>query len=133
VAAARGRWIPIVYYYLATLVGLVILLVGVIGGLQSLVDVVFPQLSSEVRFAEPTLERGPDSPGVAREPTDEERESARADSLERARLGGYAGGLRGLIAALVGAPVFLWHLRQARRKEPEWFATGGPASASERS
>jgi hypothetical protein len=53
----RRRWLPLVYYYLATLVGLVVLLFGVIGGLNGLVQAALPQLAPEVRFA--VSERAP--------------------------------------------------------------------------
>lgn len=132
-AQVRGRWISLLYYYLAAMVGLVITLVGIIGGLQALVGAAFPQLSDEVRFSEqqfrspevePPLRKGRDRDA----PTEGELAAARDEAEERARLNGFAGGLRGLIAALVGAPVFLWHIRQARRKEPEWLEPGAEDS-----
>lgn len=110
----RGRWLPLVYYYLATVVGLTILLVGLISGAQSLVDAIWPEASDTVRY-----EYGIYSP--EENPSEREREESRENAIETARLGGYAGAVKGLIAALVGLPVFIWHLRQARRKEPEWL------------
>jgi len=118
----RGRWIPLVYYYVATLIGLTILLVGLIGGLQGLVKAAIPQISDEVRFAEqerPVFRD--DGRRDQEEESDEERARRKADAIERARIGGLAAGLNGLVAVVVGAPVFAWHLRQARRKEPEWL------------
>lgn len=114
----RGRWLPLIYYYLATLVGLVITLVGLIGGLQALVQAAFPELSGEVIYSE--------SPRVSPEGkplkvSRAEERDARDEAIRRSRLQGFAEALRGGIAAAVGAPVFLWHLRQARRKEPEWL------------
>ncbi len=110
-----GGWLPQVYYYLATAIGLAILLVGLIGGLHGLVTAALPQLSSEARYAAPvTAPDGSKSPA-----TQEERNQARADALERARLGGLADAVYGGVTVLVGLPVFWWHLRQARRREPE--------------
>lgn len=128
-AQVRGRWISLLYYYLAAMVGLVITLVGIIGGLQALVGAAFPQLSDEVRFSHQELRSPESAPPLKRgrdrdAPTEGELAAIRDEAEERARLNGFAGGLRGLIAALVGAPVFLWHIRQARRKEPEWFGPG---------
>lgn len=118
----KGRWIPLVYYYLATLIGLTILLVGLIGGLQGLVKAAIPQISDEVRFAEQERPVFPDDGRRGQEEkSDEERARRRADAIERARIGGLAAGLNGMVAVVVGAPVFAWHLRQARRKEPEWL------------
>lgn len=113
--ARRGRWIPLVYYYLAAVVGLTILLVGITGALYGLTIAAFPQISPEARFTEPRI--APD--GKPLDETDESR--AKEEALERARLGGVERGLRGLIAMIVGGPVFFWHLRQARRREPEWL------------
>lgn len=120
----RGRWLPLVYYYLATVVGLALLLTGLIGGLRGLVVAAIPQASHEFGFAEfgPTF--GPEGERI--ELSKEERAEQRERALERARLGGFADALQGLVTAVVAAPVFFWHLRQARRKEPEWF---GPAAS----
>lgn len=116
----KGRWLPLIYYYLATVVGLAILLVGLIGGLRGVVQAAFPKTSDEFRF----------SGFAVREVTPEgrpvklrERETLRAeeDALDRARQAGIADAFDGLIAALVAGPVFFWHLRQARRREPEWL------------
>lgn len=129
----RGRWLPLVYYYLATVVGLVIMLIGLITGLQGLIDAAFPSLSDDVRYASPEYAPPQPQPGdekAPREPTAAEvqkakveAEKAKEDATERARLGGFAKGLRGLVSVVVGAPVFFWHLRQARRKEPEWMGS----------
>jgi ABC-type cobalamin transport system permease subunit len=61
-------------------------------------------------------------------PADEAK--AKADAIERARLGGYSDALYGAVTVAVGAPVFLWHLRQARRREPELLAAQSPTTAA---
>ena len=119
-----GWWLPMVYYYLATAIGLVILLVGLIGGLRGLVAAALPELSNDVRYSADMIK--PDGTRIS--PTDEER--ARADAIERARLGGYADALYGGVAVVVGLPVFAWHLRQARRREPELLSATTPPAAS---
>jgi ABC-type cobalamin transport system permease subunit len=108
----RTRWIGLVYYYLATAVGLAILLTGVIGSLQGLVTAALPRISSEARFADVDA---PKPDGV--QLTESERSRRRAEAIERARLGGWDQALRGVVTTVVGAPVFAWHLRQARRKD----------------
>jgi len=107
-------WLPSVYYYLGAAIGLILLLFGLVGGLRGLVTAALPQISDEVRYA--TYEvRSPD--GTVKGGTAEQREQARVDAIERARIGGYADALYGAVAVVVGAPVFGWHLRQARRRE----------------
>lgn len=118
----RGRWLPLVYYYLATVVGLALVLVGTIGGLHGLVTAALPSTSPEVIFSEPRFDR--DGNPVAE--TAREKAEREAEARDRARLGAFADAIRGGITGLVGAPVFVWHLRQARRKEPEWL--GAPPS-----
>jgi ABC-type cobalamin transport system permease subunit len=119
-----GWWLPMVYYYLATAIGLIILLFGLIGGLHGLVNVALPELSSEARYN--TYVVKPD--GTPMVPADEAK--AKADAIERARLSGYADALYGAVAVVVGAPVFVWHLRQARRREPELLAAPSTPTSS---
>lgn len=125
----RGRWIPLVYYYLATVIGLSIMLVGLIGGLQGLVKAAIPQISDEVRFAR--ADRPIDRNGRVVEISELDEERAKAEAVENARLSGFAAALEGLVTAVVGTPIFLWHLRQARRSEPLWFGTSTPKSDKE--
>jgi hypothetical protein len=111
-----GWWLPMVYYYLATAIGLVVLLIGLIGGLRGLVTAALPELSSDVRYS--TYVTKPD--GTTMNAADQEK--ARADAIDRARLGGYADALYGAVSVVVALPLFAWHLRQARRREPELLA-----------
>jgi hypothetical protein len=112
-----GSWLPSVYYYVATAIGLIVVLVGLIGGLRGLVTAALPEISSEVRYAATAPVPGkPDGSATA---TPQEAQQAHDDAVHRARIGGYADGLYGAVAVVVGAPVFWWHLRQARRREPE--------------
>jgi hypothetical protein len=117
-----GAWLPMVYYYLATAIGLIVVLIGLIGGLRGLVNAALPQLSSEVRY---TI-YSPVSPDVKQGLSASDQEQARADAMERARTSGYADALYGAVAVLVGAPIFVWHLRQARRREPELLGLAHP-------
>jgi len=111
-----------VYYYLATAIGLVVLLFGLIGGLRGLVTAAVPQLSNEVRYSTYVIK--PD--GTPAEPGQEAE--LRKDALDRARIGGYADALYGAVTVAVGLPVFVWHLRQARRREPELLAAQSNAT-----
>jgi hypothetical protein len=113
-----GFWLPSVYYYVATAIGLIVVLIGLIGGLRGLVTAALPQLSSEVRYAASPVYGKPDGSVV----TPQDKEQAKADAMAQARIGGYADALYGAVAVVVGGPVFWWHLRQARRREPELLA-----------
>jgi hypothetical protein len=111
-----GWWLPMVYYYLATAIGLVVLLFGLISGLRGLVTAAVPELSDEARYS--SYVYGPNgTPANKSEETE-----LRADAIERARIGGYADALYGAVTVVVALPVFVWHLRQARRREPELLA-----------
>ncbi len=122
----RGRWLPLVYYYLATIVGLSFLLAGLIGGLNGLVTAMFPRTADEYIYSEPPF----NDSGDPVEESAAEKEQREAEAFDQARNGGFAAGLRGLITAIVGAPVFFWHLRQARRREPEWLGASPPKDAA---
>lgn len=120
-----GRWIPLVYYYLATVVGLSIFLIGVISGFHGLILAALPKASPEVRYA--VQESFGTEGKEAAKPSKQELARRRAEAIESVRLGGYLQALRGAVTALVGGPVFIWHLRQARRREPEWLGEPAPA------
>jgi hypothetical protein len=115
----RGRWIVFAYYYLAALIGLVIMVIGAVKGLNGLVRVALPETSSEVRYAsEPYRYTGPD--GKPEKVPEAEEKRLEADAKEDARNIALGDLLAGAVTAGVGAPVMAWHLRQARRREPEW-------------
>lgn len=117
--APQGSWLALVYYYIATTIGLAVLIGGLIGGLHGLVTTALPQFSDEVRYNS-YVATAPD--GSKTEVTPQDEEQARADARERARIGGLADALYGGVAVIVGGPVFFWHLRQARRREPGLLA-----------
>jgi hypothetical protein len=111
-----GWWLPMIYYYLATAIGLVVLLFGLISGLRGLVTAAVPELSDEARYT--SYVYGPNGTPINKS----EEAELRADAIERARIGGYADALYGAVTVVVALPVFVWHLRQARRREPELLA-----------
>lgn len=115
----RGRLLPLVYYYLATTVGLALVLVGLIGCFRGLVQVALPRTGGEVSYSEPPF----DQQGNPVKESKADKAEREADAEKSARNQGEADAIDGAITALVGAPVFLWHLRQARRKEPELLGT----------
>ena len=94
--ARKSSWVTLLYYYLAALTGLVIVIVGAIMAVNSGVDAIFfekPQPPAEQDFY------CYDCP------------NDRGDALEDA--------VKGALTAAVGFPIFLWHIRNARRKEDE--------------
>ncbi|MEO7803742.1 MAG: hypothetical protein ABIS18_04735 [Actinomycetota bacterium] len=108
----KGRWLPSVYYYLATIIGLGFMLGGVTSTLIGLRHAVLPELGDQY-YSTPYIEGEQKKPSVA----DEKR--IRAENIENERRRGWSKAIDGAIFSLVGAPVFFWHLRQARRREPE--------------
>jgi hypothetical protein len=95
--ARKSSWVTLLYYYLAALTGLVIVIVGAIMAVNSGVDAIFFEPP-----AQPSAEQNVycyDCP------------NDRGDALEDA--------LKGALTAAVGFPIFLWHIRNARRKEDE--------------
>lgn len=115
----RGRWIVFAYYYLAALIGLVMMVIGGVKGLNGLVHMAVPETSNEVRYAtERYRYEGPEAKPEKLSRAEEARleEEAKEDARNVA-LGDL---LTGAATAAVGAPVMAWHLRQARRREPEW-------------
>lgn len=123
----RWRWLPLVYYYLAAAVGLVLLLVGLVGGLRGLVHAALPNLTVEVTWSEndcrqrgvagPVAEK-PMAEQPARTPTPAEIAVCARESEERVARRGLGEALDGLVMVVVAGPFFVWHLRQARRREP---------------
>lgn len=120
----RGRLLPLVYYYLATTVGLVLVLVGVIMGLHGAVQAALPRTGGDFSYSEPPY----DAQGNPVKESKAQKAEREADALKTSRASGVATGIDGGITALVGAPVFFWHLRQARRKEPDWL--GAPRGSA---
>jgi hypothetical protein len=100
------------------------MLFGLVGGLRGLVTAALPEISSDVRYS--TVAPVPGKPD-ATTLTPQEQQQAHDDAVHRARIGGYADALYGAVSVVVGAPVFWWHLRQARRREPELMAPLAPS------
>lgn len=108
----KGKWVPSLYYYLATIVGLGFLLGGVTATLIGLRRAVIPELTENYSYYEGPYEEGK-QPGKA------EQQRQREQNIDNERRRGWSKAIDGAIFSLVGAPVFFWHLRQARRREPE--------------
>ncbi|MGI9193639.1 MAG: hypothetical protein ACR2FO_03915 [Actinomycetota bacterium] len=103
------------YYYLATILGLTLLLVGSISAAQGLVHRAIPESSPD--YYVETTKSGENGKDVSLSPS--ELAKAKAQARQEARQTGAGEALDGLIEAIVGAPVFLWHLTQVRKRERE--------------
>ena len=129
--AKRGRWVVFAYYYLAALIGLIMLVVGAVMAGHGLVRFALPETSDEVRWAtEPYrfAALGPDEKGP-KPPSEAELKRIREEAIDHARTSALGDMLTGVVTAAVGAPVMAWHLRQARRREPEWAVEAAPVSS----
>lgn len=106
-AAGRPRpsWATFVYYYLAALIGLIVIVTGAVNIAQGLTTAIFPP---DTGLAYVT---GPGG-GVDLFPSDP---FSRFEEVDRTD--GLRDALEGLLTAAVGVPVFWWHLNEARRRE----------------
>lgn len=111
---AKGGWLPLFYYYLATIVGLGFLLGGLTATLIGLRRAALPELGDQYSY-EYYAPAEPDGKELSKA----EKKQQRDDAIEAERRRGWSKAIDGGIFSLVGAPVFFWHLRQARRREPE--------------
>ena len=94
----KRSWVTLLYFYLAAIIGLSIMITGTLIAAHALLDVIFYE--------------GPNT-------------NVGMDGSEFQMLGGvpdrgdeFQTVLRGLVTAAVGFPVFWWHLRQAQRADP---------------
>lgn len=119
------------YYYLAALIGLIMLVVGAVMAGHGLVRFALPETSDEVRWATEPYRFAALSPDekAPKPPSDAELKRLRDEAVDHARTSSLGDLLTGLVTAGVGAPVMAWHLRQARRREPEWTDEDIPNSS----
>ena len=96
VPTTKPSWVSLLYFYLAALTGLIIVIVGAIMAVNSGVDAL---------FFEP-VDRPPGEDFYCYGCADD-----RGDELKEA--------LKGVLVAAVGMPIFLWHIRHARRREDQ--------------
>ena len=94
VSTPKPSWVSLLYYYLAALTGLIIVITGAIMAINAGVDAI---------FFEP-VDRPDGEEFFCYGCADD-----RGDELKEA--------LKGALVALVGWPIFLWHIRHARRRE----------------
>lgn len=91
----RPSWIGLLYFYVAALIGLGFVLVGTTMALTGAAKAVVPSVYYD----------GP---------------CEYCDSKEHVRKDGLENALSGGITNVIGAPVLIWHLRQARRRDTPW-------------
>ncbi len=143
--AARGarNWIAQLYFYAAAGIGLVLVIAGIISSVFGFIDAINPRATPQfgeiadgrgvdfrlgpgrvfVREREPELDQGAT-------PTPDEQVGARNSAFRQIRRQGVRNGVRGLVVALVGLPVFLWHLGRARSNGYDQLPPGVPPWAA---
>ena len=147
--ATRRSWVPIVYFFVAALIGLGFVVTGVSMALFGVKDALFPSLGLP-RYAYEVYpyEAYPAPVGPSRTDVPEpvkrseaeiarEEHEAKARVIDERRGNGIDRMLSGLIIAGVGAPVLLWHLRRGRALStgatdatPSWATPSPPAASS---
>ena len=125
--AARRNWVALLYFFVAALVGLGFVVTGITMALFGLKDAVFPGLglpryAYEVYpFEAYPVPVGPSATSDVTEPARRseaeiavEERKAKARAIDERRGNGVDRMLSGIILALVGYPVLVWHLRRGR-------------------
>lgn len=126
----KRHWATLIYYYLVALVSLSFVIAGTIGAGYNLIQAAFPQLSPDVRYWDQSLgynsgwvRPAPGPPGDRAELTLRDQQSrttlitTRKATTDRLRDEGFYKALQFAVFAVVGFPVFFWHIRRARRHE----------------
>ena len=108
---AKRNWVVLLYFYLAALVGLGFVIVGITMALFGAKNALFPELGLPTYAYDYEF---PQDSGELSEPTEEERQAAKDRAIEERRSSGLDGMLSGLIVAGVGTPVLIWHYKRGR-------------------
>jgi hypothetical protein len=114
---APAHWSGYVYYYVASLIGLGLLIAGVIGIFNGAIQVAAPASAPEYRYRVPEVPKLEESPGATAPAQPQNRRQLERDAATAVRREGVYRAARGLVLAVVGTPVFAWHIRRARRLE----------------
>lgn len=120
-------WVPLAYYYLASLLSLAVLFSGLVTGIRGISTVVLPEGSPEVRQSVVGSSGAAGTAGKAtkvREPAGQKGETPKSRAVGVAKDRGFREALQGLLVSLAGAALFVWHMRRARLREREF--TGNP-------
>jgi hypothetical protein len=123
--AGRRNWVPLLYFFLAALIGLGFVVVGTSMALLGAKDALFPSLGlprysygvSEFEAYPAPAPVGADSAPPVKKSAEEvarEQRIAKAQAVDERRAMGLDQMLSGLVIAAVGAPVLVWHLRRGR-------------------
>ena len=113
------HWSGHVYYYTASLVGLSLVLFGAVGVMRGLLQAAVPTAAPEFRYSQEIYPERLEPPSTSPQPTLSPTERRRQVAVDRIRAEGLFRAVEGLSLAVVGAPVFVWHIRRARRREAD--------------
>lgn len=118
---AGHHWTGYVYYYAASLIGLGLVIGGLVGVFRGMLQTALPRATPEFRFRadeplfrEPPFREGGPSPAT---PSPAEIDRAEREAVDELRTEGLYSAAQGASFAIVGGPVFLWHIRRARERE----------------
>ena len=114
----RLHWSGFVYYYVAALIGLSFVLFGLVSVYSGLIQSALPRSSPDFEYrrdvngAEPRNNQTPPP-----SPSPEQIRNQEDRAAEELRAEGFFQALQGFGATVVGVPVFVWHIRRARKRE----------------
>lgn len=121
--AAKRAWVVLLYFYLAALVGLGFVIVGITMALFGAKIALFPGLGLPAYTYDYQFH---DEAGRFTEPSEEELQAARGRAIDERRSSGLDDMISGLIVAGVGTPVLIWHYRRGRALGTEKPGTPAP-------
>lgn len=127
-ATQRRNWVVLLYFYVAALVGLGLVITGTTIALFGAKTVALPELGLSSYTFESSLPRD-DRGTVAASET--ERQAARDNAIRERRSEGANDLINGTILLVVGLPIMIWHLRRGRRVGTAPGQSPGPAPMSE--
>lgn len=104
------HWVAQLYYYVAALVGLILVVFGSIMFAMGLKQAAFPDLGFQSYACSDY-----DLDEVGERCTPSQKEEQQDQELDNRREDGVSQAIDGLLVAGIGAPILYWHLRQTRR------------------
>lgn len=116
---SQRHWTGHVYYYVASLVGLGLLVAGLVTTSTGLLKAALPRSAPEFAYAkeEQFFRVEPKSGKPAETPTPAERRENERNAESRITREGVFSAAQGGFLVIIGAPIFVWHIRRARERE----------------
>lgn len=116
--SGKLHWSGYVYYYLAALIGLAFVLFGLVRVYSGLIQAALPRSSPEFEYRREVVPHAPlNDAAPPPSPSHAEVRAQKDQAAKEIRAEGIYQALEGVGATVVGAPVFLWHIRRARKRD----------------